>query len=58
MRKDVVTCPRKLDGVLTPLGSPVLQGASLVVYSLYLDVYYPRRRGTLDESSPNRDFGP
>jgi len=45
-------------GVLAPLGSPVLEGASLVVYTAYLHAYSSYRRGTFGGTPSDRDFGP
>jgi len=48
---------RRVEGVLTPLSSPVLQGASLSVYPAFLHAYGFSRRGSLDGTPSGRDSG-
>lgn len=58
IRNRGVEYTRKLEGVLAPLGSPVLQGASLLVCLAFPNAYHPCRRGTLDGTPSDRDTGP
>lgn len=57
-RKGDVEYTRRLEGVLTPLSSPVLQGASLLVYLASLHAQGFHRRGTFVGTPSNRDFIP
>lgn len=49
---------RRLEGVLTPLDSPVLQGAALLVYLAFPHAHCACRGGTSDGTPSDRDFGP
>lgn len=49
---------RRLEGVLTPLDSPALQGGSIPVHLMSLCAYGFYRRGTSGRTASDRNFGP
>lgn len=57
-RKSGAEYTRQLEGVLTPLGSPVLRGASVSVYLTSSHAYGVYRRGSVDRTASDRNLGP
>lgn len=57
-RESDIEFTRRLEGILTPLGSPVLQGASLWCLLLSYTLTALHRRETFDGTPSDRDIGP
>lgn len=57
-RKSDAGYTRQLEGVLTPLDSPVLRGASVLMYLTSSHTYGVYRRGSVDRTASDRNLGP